>query len=186
MPALELPAPPRAAVATDLAPRVESPPKAELAPSGMDVAPPEVEASPSPAPSAPIAAPEPTSIPLPPPTPVTTGTGSEGEADETAVAAASGEIFELAGVDERPRLLQRTEPRLPSSVRRSRSAERVELIVVIDREGYVASARVRFASHEALAAPCLEAVQSWRFRPAMRDGRPVAVRLALPLVIPPT
>lgn len=93
-----------------------------------------------------------------------------------------GGIFELGGVDVAPQLLEREDPVVPSRSFRSPAGERVELIVVIDRMGRVASAEVRSATDRSLIEPSLRAVRLWRFSPAKKQGHPVPVRVSLPLV----
>lgn len=90
-------------------------------------------------------------------------------------------IFELDEVDVVPRLVERIEPRLTS--RRGGDA-RIDLLVVIDRNGRVASVAVDSATHEAFVDPILWAVQHWRFSPATHRGRSVSVRMSLPIIIP--
>ena len=65
----------------------------------------------------------------------------------------------------------------------------VELQVTVGPDGAVSGARTRQSSGQAaLDAAALEAVRSWRFRPATRNGQPVAVDIAVPMTfnVPPS
>jgi len=91
-------------------------------------------------------------------------------------------IFELGDVDVPPRLVERVDPVVSRRwFRRAESPARIELVVVIDRMGRVASASVHQTSDDALVAPSLKAVRLWRFSPASKGGKAVPVRIAVPL-----
>ena len=65
----------------------------------------------------------------------------------------------------------------------------VELQVTVGPDGADSGARTRQSSGQAaLDAAALEAVRSWRFRPATRNGQPVAVDIAVPMTfnVPPS
>jgi TonB family protein len=90
-------------------------------------------------------------------------------------------IFELDDVDVAPRLTSRVEPELS---RRRGSDTRIDLIVVVDRNGRIASTLVKSTTRKSLVEPVLRAVRQWRFMPATKSGQDVPVRMTLPLVIP--
>jgi TonB family protein len=107
--------------------------------------------------------------------------------DEPTVAPAAGPpldggIFELGSVDVAPRLLERVDPQVPRRRFWGPASARIELVVVIDRMGRVASASVHSTTDESLVAPSLQAVRLWRFSPASKRGQAVPVRVAVPLV----
>ncbi|MBM3490321.1 MAG: energy transducer TonB [Alphaproteobacteria bacterium] len=59
---------------------------------------------------------------------------------------------------------------------------RVRLAVRIDAEGRVTELRiVESSGHALLDKAAREAVERWRFRPATRDGRPVADEVVVPV-----
>ena len=66
---------------------------------------------------------------------------------------------------------------------------KVVLELTVGPEGTVTGVRTRASSGQpALDASALEAVRSWRFRPATRNGQPVEVQIAVPMTfnVPPT
>lgn len=90
-------------------------------------------------------------------------------------------IFELDDVDVAPRLISRVEPELS----RGRGSEtRIDLIVVVDRNGRIATMLVKSTTSQSLVDPVLRAVRQWRFSPGKKSGQDVPVRMTLPLVIP--
>ncbi len=55
--------------------------------------------------------------------------------------------------------------------------------VVINEKGRVHSAEILKCSDESLKAPLLKALESWRFKPATKDGKPCASRIQIPFRI---
>lgn len=94
----------------------------------------------------------------------------------------SGGIFELGLVDVPPRVVDAEAPEISRAVLVAAAPAQVEVVVVVDRMGRVASASVSTASNRDLVEPCLQAARLWRFAPATRRGQAVAVRVAVPLV----
>ncbi len=82
-------------------------------------------------------------------------------------------------VDVQPEALQQRSPTVPSNLRNVSGITRVAFI--IDANGHVVNPRIQRSSDERFEGPTLDAVSGWRFRPAMKDGQPVAVRVILPM-----
>ena len=62
-------------------------------------------------------------------------------------------------------------------VRTRRPWGAVLLEVLVNEEGAVAEVTVKKPGPEALNAAAVTAVRQWRYKPALKDGRPVAVRI---------
>lgn len=70
------------------------------------------------------------------------------------------------------------EPVVPASLSMTSLREcRVTLALDLGSDGRLTDSLVTTATHAALARPCLEAVQQWRFQPARFDGEPVPSRV---------
>ena len=81
-----------------------------------------------------------------------------------------------------PQFLLRYKPPYPEAARAQRLEGTVLLLVVIDAGGRVTSANVLSScGHPLLDRAALDSVRSWRFDPALQDGRPVAARVELPV-----
>lgn len=93
----------------------------------------------------------------------------------------TSEIHAVGGRVTAPVLVHRVVPGYPEAARRARLQGVVVIEAVIDREGAVAEARVLgdTARLGVLAEAALRAVREWRYRPALLEGHPVAVRLTL-------
>ena len=59
----------------------------------------------------------------------------------------------------------------------------VELEFVVDATGKPVDLSVKSSVDAALASAVVDAVKQWRFKPAMRDGSPVAAKVVLPVRI---
>lgn len=100
-------------------------------------------------------------------------------------AAGTGRVYALAEVTAPPRATNA--PELLQALQTSYPAEgagrsgQVEVAVVIGPDGTVADARVVSSTDSVFETPSVSAVRMLRFTPASVDGRPVAVRVNLPI-----
>lgn len=74
-----------------------------------------------------------------------------------------------------PVVIHRVEPDYPDEARKARFQGSVLVYVEVDEQGRIRSIRVEKPAGLGLDEKAIEAVKQWRFRPATRDGRPVAV-----------
>jgi TonB family protein len=94
------------------------------------------------------------------------------------VPAGSIEI-ETCGNQQSAKVTHHFEPEFPESERKRKRNGTVFLSVVVDKEGKLIAARVIDATSEAFAHQSLEAVQKWKFQPAMCGDRPVNQELTI-------
>jgi protein TonB len=97
----------------------------------------------------------------------------------------SGEpvVFELSEVDRRPRPIIRYEPVYPYRARRREIEGHVLLSFVVDASGHVENIGVLDSEPgELFVKAARQAVEGWRFEPAMKDGRAVSVRVEIDLI----
>ena len=85
----------------------------------------------------------------------------------------------LLDVDRPPDLVHAIHPQYPEALRGSGAGGAVELEYVIGASGRVepSSFRIRASPHPAFSRSAVDALRGARFRPALRRGRPVAVRV---------
>ncbi len=74
-----------------------------------------------------------------------------------------------------PVVIHRVEPDYPDEARKARFQGSVLVYVEVDEQGRIRSVRIEKPAGLGLDEKAIEAVKQWRFRPATRDGRPVAV-----------
>ncbi|HZS56566.1 MAG TPA: M56 family metallopeptidase, partial [Bryobacteraceae bacterium] len=103
-----------------------------------------------------------------------------------AVATPAGELPHTAGQPAiytlgpgitQPRLIKKIEPQYSASARQRKIQGTVLLGLVIDSHGRTKDISVERSLDQELDRNAADAVRHWRFQPAMKDGRPVAVRV---------
>ena len=92
----------------------------------------------------------------------------------TAARAHEPEEAPLAPSVTAPVLLERVEPIYPEAARRAGIGGSVGLEITVGENGAVSEARVVHAAGFGLDEAALEAARRMKFRPATRDGKPVA------------
>lgn len=108
--------------------------------------------------------------------------GGLGGDAETLLGEVEDVVMTEEAVDEGPRPISRMPPKYPERARKKGISGRVELSLLISAAGAVQDPRVLSASPAGVfEEAALSAVRGWRFQPAMYDGRPVAIRVTLPL-----
>jgi TonB family protein len=97
------------------------------------------------------------------------------------VAGASGSDG-AASFDQAPVVIYQEPPVYPESLRHTGTRGEVVVDFTVDTEGNVGAADVSRSPHPDFEAPAVEAVLKWKFRPGMKDGHPVAVRISTPII----
>jgi TonB family protein len=75
----------------------------------------------------------------------------------------------------KPELIKRVEPGYPEEARRARQQGTAILLVVIDEQGVPSRIKIVSPLGHGLDEQAVAAVEQWRFKPATKDGIPVAV-----------
>lgn len=82
-------------------------------------------------------------------------------------------------IDVMPDLIKFTAPEYPQQAIFDGITGTIRLLAEVDEEGRVTGVRA-LRSLPVFDIPCIEAVQGWRFSPAMRDGQAVAFTVEVP------
>ena len=90
-----------------------------------------------------------------------------------------GNVFHGGNGISAPQLIFRVEPDYTDAARKARHQGTVVLYAVVDSDGKVRDLRVVRALGLGLDEKALEAVKQWKFRPGMKDGRPVSVAASI-------
>lgn len=103
--------------------------------------------------------------------------GPVGPGIDTVVAAptVNDAPIQVGGAVTRPEVLVRTEPRYTEMARRARVEGLVILQAVIDERGYVTDVKLLRGQPMGLDQAAVDAVKTWRFKPATLHNRPVKV-----------
>jgi TonB family protein len=86
-----------------------------------------------------------------------------------------GGVYRIGGGVSAPIVLSKTEPEYSEEARKAKYQGTVVLMIIVDEHGLPQNIRVIRPLGLGLDEKAIEAVQKWRFRPAMKDGRPVKV-----------
>jgi periplasmic protein TonB len=86
-----------------------------------------------------------------------------------------GGVYRIGGGVSQPSLLFKIEPEYSEEARKAKYQGTVTLSVIVDENGKPRDVRVIRALGLGLDEKAIEAVQKWRFKPAQKDGKPVAV-----------
>ena len=87
-----------------------------------------------------------------------------------------GAVYRIGGDVSHPIKLDTPQPGYSEAARKAKYSGSVLLSVVIDKDGNTRDIRVIKPLGYGLDEKAIEAVTNWRFRPAMKDGHPVAVQ----------
>lgn len=84
-------------------------------------------------------------------------------------------VYRIGGGVSSPVIVKKIEPEYSEEARNAKRQGTVQLIVTIDETGHARDIKVEKSLGFGLDEKALEAVGTWLFKPAMKDGKPVAV-----------
>jgi TonB family protein len=87
-----------------------------------------------------------------------------------------GGVFRMGGGVSAPTLLSKVEPEYSEEARKAKYQGVVLLYVEVDPSGKAVNIRVLHSLGLGLDQKAMEAVKKWRFKPGLKDGRPVTVQ----------
>jgi TonB family protein len=99
----------------------------------------------------------------------------------TPANAPAGPTSQLDHGDQIPRPLVQTGPVYPPALRQQNISGYAVIGFIVDTEGDVRDARVIQATHEEFGTAAVACVSEWKFKPGVRGGRKVNVRLSVPI-----
>ncbi len=99
--------------------------------------------------------------------------GATAETDSTAAAQTDKRTPPVA--------IRTVNPKHPAELLKKLVNGDAEIDCLVTAEGRVADARVLTASHPQFGEAAVEAVREWEFRPAERNGTPIAMRVRIPI-----
>ncbi|MBI1896622.1 MAG: TonB family protein [Acidobacteria bacterium] len=88
---------------------------------------------------------------------------------------AGGGLYKIGGGVSDPIPIYKPEPEYSEEARKAKFQGAVMLSIVIDENGRTSNIKIIRPLGLGLDEKAIEAVQRWRFRPSLKDGRPVAV-----------
>jgi TonB family protein len=88
-----------------------------------------------------------------------------------------GGVFKVGGGVQAPRALQTPDPEYSEEARKAKYQGVVVLWLIVDSNGNPQQIRVQRGLGMGLDQKAIEAVKRWKFEPATKDGKPVAVQI---------
>ena len=86
-----------------------------------------------------------------------------------------GGVYRIGGGVSQPTLLSKVEPEYSEEARKAKWQGTVVLSLIVDETGLAQQIKVSRSLGMGLDQKAIEAVQKWRFRPGLKDGKPVPV-----------
>jgi TonB family protein len=86
-----------------------------------------------------------------------------------------GGVFRVGGGVSAPALIYKVEPEYSEEARKAKYQGTVLLYIEVDYDGRAQNIRVARSMGLGLDEKAIEAVRKWKFRPGMKDGKPVIV-----------
>src|SRR6266571_4024110 len=96
---------------------------------------------------------------------------------ELGVGASTTNVFEVGGAVSAPRALLTPNAEYSDEAREAKYSGTCVLWLIVDANGRPRDIRVNRSLGMGLDEKAVEAVRQWKFEPAMKDGKPVAVHL---------
>ncbi len=103
------------------------------------------------------------------------GPGGPGKGEEPGGGPVDAAPIHFSVGMTRPEILHQVQPRYPELARRAGVQGSVSVEAVIDQQGFVTNVRVLRGLPMNLDRAAVEAIQQWRFKPAMMGDHPVKV-----------
>lgn len=98
-----------------------------------------------------------------------------------SIALPTARADESASYDVRPVPVKTPPPAYPDALRRDGISGMVAVRVLVDESGNVAECEVTKSSRSEFEQPALNAIRTWKFKPASKDGSAVRSRLVIPI-----
>lgn len=86
-----------------------------------------------------------------------------------------GGVFQAGGGVTRPGVLYKIDPEYSEEARKAKYSGTVILYIEVDQTGHARNIRVVKGIGLSLDEKAMEAVTKWRFKPGLKDGKPVVV-----------
>jgi periplasmic protein TonB len=105
------------------------------------------------------------------------GSGTGGGVGEGRGGGMGGGVFRVGGGVSAPRAVDTPDPEYSEEARKAKYQGTVVLWLIVDPSGHPKDIRVSRTLGMGLDQKAIEAVKKWKFEPAMKDGKPVAVQI---------
>jgi TonB family protein len=102
--------------------------------------------------------------------------------DSTAADQPGGKILDISELDQIPVVRKQACPVYPYALRKQGAQATVVVGFVLNEQGTIGDVAVVRSTNHGFDQACMDAVQQWEFKPGLKDGKPVNVRMSVPVV----
>jgi TonB family protein len=107
------------------------------------------------------------------------GSGNGGGVGPGEGGGIGGGVYRVGGGVSAPSLIYKKEPEYSEEARKAKYQGTVTLYVEVDPSGKAVNIRVLHSLGLGLDEKAMEAVRQWKFKPGMKDGKPVTVAASI-------
>jgi TonB family protein len=107
------------------------------------------------------------------------GSGTGGGVGPGSGGGIGGGVYRVGGGVSAPVLVYKKEPEYSEEARKAKYQGTVTLYVEVDPSGKAVNIRVLHSLGLGLDEKAIEAVKQWKFKPGMKDGKPVTVQASI-------
>ena len=93
----------------------------------------------------------------------------------------ASDLFDSDELDERPEAVSKIPPRYPSNLRNAGATGNVTLEFVVNEKGIVSNVKVKKTTNSKFNKAAIEAVEKWKFKPGIKNGKRVKSRFVVPI-----
>lgn len=98
---------------------------------------------------------------------------------------APGDVLVIDEVDVPPKVLHRVEPEYPPELIQYKASGDIVLRLLVLADGSVVQVRTKHTKYLEFMRPAHDALNQWRFEPAIKDGKPTACRVEILFTLSP-
>ena len=100
----------------------------------------------------------------------------------TKLGEGMGKIFDLKDLDRAPEPLVKIPPTVPPGLRQAGAHAEISVLFIVDATGVVRAPEIMRSSDRRFDDTALIAIAKWKFRPGVKNGRRVNVRMMQPMI----
>ncbi len=94
-------------------------------------------------------------------------------------------VYHVGGAVKAPRVISSPQPNYPEEGRKGHAAGSIVIDLIVGSDGQVQYVKVQRGISPEIDQAAVDAVKTWKYHPAIKDGRPVRVQIAAEVAFQP-
>jgi TonB family protein len=103
-------------------------------------------------------------------------------ADSATASSSGGKVLDISELDQIPIARKRVPPIYPADLKETGAQGTVIVGFVLDEQGKVGDVKIVSSTNHGFDQASMDAVRLWAFSPGLKGGKPVKVRMSVPIV----